>query len=430
MAASSSFTILRTEPNTVTSTVVSSSITYTTTFITSHEVVRVYTELPGQSTFVLQSEEWWALATSEAASPSSTAPTIGSSTTPKFTSSPSVSAIPAKSTHTDSSANLSRGAIIGIAVGCAVAGLLLGIIAGLFLFRKRRQQVSRYDEAAAESQEKNIPDVATDTIELDRFLLGSTPDAEIGKKLRSLGHLLRQHVENNYHLQQVSWNVDELSQALLQLGLGQGGTVTTAELASLSLDPKYRYKIIQHVIARVTFASIAFNEVTPFSLLPQPVSSFGSMIPAVEGGRGNADAFGMALTRWRQLSAFLLHPERSERTPLIPLEDVVTHRAQQLAVNLNAFLKPFVLSGRESRYEQENHLREVIAECTTFGYRLFSEPSEYRFRFGEGANSSNLVVCPGLERISDEEGRRHSPLGISVVAPVVEHIESSSFDYI
>lgn len=129
----------------------------------------------------------------------------------------------------------------------------------------------------------------TDKLELDQFLLDSTPDAEIRAELRSLNHLLQQHVESNYHLQSVSCSVDDLSQALLRLGLGQGGAMTTTKLASLSLDPTNRYNAIQHVISRVAFASIAFDEPSPFSLLPQPVFLFVSMIPAVESRRGNTD---------------------------------------------------------------------------------------------------------------------------------------------
>lgn len=134
-------------------------------------------------------------------------------------------------------------------------------------------------------------------------------------------------------------------------------------------------------------------------------------------------AVNTALTRWRQLSAFLLHPERSDRIPLTPPEDISTHKAQQLAVNLDAFLQHFVAGSREDRYEQENHLREVIAECTTFGYRLFSQPSEYRFRFEDGVNPTSIVICPGLDKISDEEGRRYPPPTQPIVAPVVESVE-------
>ncbi|XXH04350.1 hypothetical protein Hte_010764 [Hypoxylon texense] len=439
MAASSSISTVETSTTYITSTIALPTSTYTSTITSSFAVVDIYTKLPDQPDFIYYTKEWWTFSSSLTPTTPATTTTSppgqttgGSVTSASSTTGRSSSPSPASPASTDtpqlaqvsSSSGLSRGAIAGIAIGCAVAGLILGIIAGFLLFRRRRRPGPEigYHTTQLVSQEKPLQEIATDRLDLDQFLLDSTPDTEISAELRSLNHLLQQHVEDNYHLQPVSSSTNDLSQALLRLGLGQDGTMTAMRLASLSLDPAHRYNAIQHVIARVTFASIAFDEASPFSLLPQPVFSFVSMIPAVENRRGNTDAVNVALTRWRQLSAFLLHPERSDRTPLTPPEDISTHKAQQLAVNLNVFLQHFVAGSREDRYEQENHLREVIAECATFGYHLFSQPSEYRFRFEDGLNPNSIVVCPGLDKISDEEGRRYPPPTQPVVAPVVESI--------
>lgn len=97
-----------------------------------------------------------------------------------------------------------------------------------------------------------------------------------------------------------------------------------------------------------------------------------------------------------------------------------TQQAQQLATALSRFLQAFVSGGRESRYEQENHLREVIVECASLGYVLFSQPSEFRFRYdGEDGSSNGIVTCPGLDKVSDEEGRRYAK-PYTLVAPVIE----------
>jgi hypothetical protein len=133
-------------------------------------------------------------------------------------------------------------------------------------------------------------------------------------------------------------------------------------------------------------------------------------------------AVNTAFTKWRQLSAFLLHPNRSDRTPLIPSEDTNTQQAQQLTAALNGFLEPFVLANdRESRFEQENHLREVIVECAEFGYVLFSQPTEYKFRYDGDGRSNVIVVSPGLEKVTDETGRRYQSPHI-LAPPVVEGI--------
>ena len=102
-----------------------------------------------------------------------------------------------------------------------------------------------------------------------------------------------------------------------------------------------------------------------------------------------------------------------------------TQQAQQLAVALGRFLDAFVSGDREVRYEQENHLREVIVECAAFGYLLFSQPSEFQFRYNDESSSNGIVICPGLDKIADEEGRRYAK-PYTLVAPVVEGAYVSS----
>jgi hypothetical protein len=105
----------------------------------------------------------------------------------------------------------------------------------------------------------------------------------------------------------------------------------------------------------------------------------------------------------------------------VPTEDVSTQQAQQLAVLLNRFLATFVAGSRDEQYEQENHLREVIVQCATFGYLLFSQPSEYQFRYDCDNKQNGVVVWPGLRKISGEDGVRYD-FPQSLVAPVIESI--------
>lgn len=115
-----------------------------------------------------------------------------------------------------------------------------------------------------------------------------------------------------------------------------------------------------------------------------------------------------------------MNPTRSERTPLVPTEDVSTQQAQYLTTILNQFTGVFASGDREQAYEQENHLREVIVECASLGYVLFSQPAEFRFNFTDKASrGKGLVAFPGLEKVRDESGMAYqSP--ITVTEPVVQ----------
>ncbi|KAI0481271.1 hypothetical protein GGR56DRAFT_629641 [Xylariaceae sp. FL0804] len=348
--------------------------------------------------------------------PSSSESTI-SSPNPTTTSSGTPTPTVSPDHGTGVSSGVSSGAAAGIAIATAIAGAALASVIAFFLVRRRRRHPRQYGYAAAEKP-RSAGGYATDKVQLREFLLDAKPESEISTELRSLGHLIEQHVENNYHLQPVR-SQEALSLSLSELGFGRNGYLSPALLAPLVADPMTRYQAIQHVIARVTFASITPGGTSPVSLLPAPVAPFYSMIPPTESYRGSRQAVEIAFTRWRQLSAFLLHPSRSDRTPLVPSEDVRTQQAQRLAVALNKFLEPFRAEDREGRYEQENHLREVIVECAAFGYLIFSQPSEYSFRFDLGGHQNAIVTCPGLVKISDEEGRRYPTPPHPVAEPMV-----------
>ncbi|KAH8660367.1 hypothetical protein BX600DRAFT_467609 [Xylariales sp. PMI_506] len=241
-------------------------------------------------------------------------------------------------------------------------------------------------------------------------------------EMRNLSSLIQLHVENNYHLQPIPQSSGRITQELLNLGLPSTGPLNASHLTNLVLDSNTRYAALQFVISKVIFDSVTLDTSTLISLLPAFVPAFIRDLPPVEKNAGSTEAFLAAVTKWRQLSAFLFHPHRSDRSPLIPSADMSTQQAQQLAVTLNRFLEPFVAaSDRDGHYEQENHLREVIVECATFGYLIFSQPSEIRFYFEGDDRVGEIAVFPGLERVSDEQGRR-LPQPQVLIAPFRERL--------
>lgn len=131
----------------------------------------------------------------------------------------------------------------------------------------------------------------------------------------------------------------------------------------------------------------------------------------------------MAISKWRGLSAFLLHPNRSQRTPL-PISTIATvQQAQILTQELNAFLPHFVQHDQGGL--QVAHLQAVVMECAKLGYVVLSQPSDWRFTFGEHTATTrreNLVpVCVGLESVADRNGKPYrSPR--TIVDPLMASI--------
>ncbi|CAI6086895.1 unnamed protein product [Clonostachys chloroleuca] len=332
---------------------------------------------------------------------SSANPTASSTTTPVSTS-------PASPSGT----NISVGAIAGASVGALIAGLIVGFLVAFVFFRRRNKQPppepqARSISAARASDRKSyspVPEAngaaAGADVQLDQFLLDGAPDDEIVNELQSLSDLIYQHVENNYDPRPIQTNVNDLSRQLQALGFLKSARHDPDAIAALALDPKTRQTALRHVISTVVFKSIDVHSRSPLSMLPVPVAALLQTMPAPDRQSEHTKrATTHALSNWRRLSAFLLHPDPSQRGSLPVSETVVSSQAQALATALNTFLDNFVSA---SHAGQREHLQLVIIECTKLGYALFSHPSDWRFVHEAGRGG--VVVCAGLEKLSQRGG--------------------------
>ncbi|KAH7136760.1 hypothetical protein B0J13DRAFT_449821 [Dactylonectria estremocensis] len=326
---------------------------------------------------------------------------------------------------------VSAGAMAGIAVGCAVVGLFFGLAAAWLLLRRRRKGGSQPGEVqviATTPESKGYTSIVASPIaasvsgsdsQIDQFLLAATPDKEIGTELQALDDLIHQHVDNHYDIGTTTVSSSLLSQKLANLSFASGPNADV--VAGLCIHPKSRQAGIRHVISNIIFKSIDVNSRSPLSMLPTPLAAFLQSIPSPGQHQGKPLIVPFALSKWRRLSALLLHPNAVERTPLPVSEEAVAPQALALANALNTFLHYFVGADGASRDEQTNHLQAVIVECTKLGYVLLSQPSDWQFVFEtDSATSrrSSLVVCPGLEKLGHGDGSRYnSPR--RVVEPVV-----------
>ncbi|KUI56838.1 hypothetical protein VP1G_04211 [Cytospora mali] len=313
----------------------------------------------------------------------SSQPTINTSSSQISSTSPTLSKSPAaivSSTATpvpDTSNGLSTGAVAGIAVGCAIAGLVIGILVAFLLLKRRsksnpepqiietRTEGKSFDSRAFTVTPAESPSAVSD---LDQFLLAPKPDKELAGELQSLGHLIEQHVEDNYHLYPVKQSISSLSEALAKLGLAVDEDVLPgpAQLADMAAEPRTRYVALQHVISRVLFESLAVKSTSEISMLPPAVSSLMREIPPCEKHLGS--------------------PEGS----IIPDESSLAPQARDLVAAMKSFLGPFV----EEKSGQECHLQDVVLECARFGYMVLSQPADLEWKFETG-NTEDLVSDSG-----------------------------------
>ncbi|KAK4122038.1 hypothetical protein N657DRAFT_691971 [Parathielavia appendiculata] len=338
---------------------------------------------------------------------------------------PTAAVLPNSSQDPQPAPGTNAGAIAGAAVGCLMVGLLLGFAIAFFWFRRKaqlhRDSERPIEERKASSAVARAP--AEGTLQLGKFLLESNPNTEIASELRSLDTLIQQHVENNYHLGPVQTDPRALAVSLMQLGIGNGGGLAAETIAQLALEPTSRHVALRHVISQALFTSIDVSARSELSMLPAPLAAFLRSIPQWESGERNTKVSSLALNQWRTLSAFLLHPARSQRTPLPISKAAVAPQAAALAHALHTFLGYFVRGNKESNSQQQGHLEAVIVETTKFGYVLLSQPSEWRFVHAPSPNQQSqqtgalfAVVCPGLVKVAGKDGTPY-PMPQEVVAP-------------
>lgn len=131
--------------------------------------------------------------------------------------------------------------------------------------------------------------------DIDRFLPIPRAEKELVSELRSLGHLVQQHVEDKYHYREVEQSADSLSEALSNLGVdGDGDEVPDArQLAVLTLDLETRQVGLQHIISRVIFDSLSADIIMStrdtLSLLPPSMTAMLQDMPHCEKHIGNPD---------------------------------------------------------------------------------------------------------------------------------------------
>ncbi|KAF4437011.1 hypothetical protein FACUT_5917 [Fusarium acutatum] len=325
-----------------------------------------------------------------------------------------------------SSDGLKGGPAAGVAIGCLIAGLALGLIAAFLLLRRRWRVKPANEGFVLADQKYTEPKDGTQVIvsssrhdaELSQFLLEATADKDIQAELRSLSELIYQHVENYYRQPQVQANPAEVAQSLINIGYSpEASGLQVDTVASICLSPKTSQVGLRHVLSHVIFRSLNFNSGSSLSMLPLAVATLAQRSHSAESA--NNPAIVLARSRWRTLSALLLHPNPDERTPLPVSVTEASPMALSLANELNQFLEIFVTQDPASQQDQMKHLQAVILECTKLGYVVLSQPSDWGFVFSNSTpitKSRRIVVCPGLERLSHTDGTRYrSPK--EVVAP-------------
>ena len=136
-------------------------------------------------------------------------------------------------------------------MGRVITGVVIGVTATVFLLRRHRKHgPAQIIESRPGGGSSDSWAFTTTTVQpvaavsgLDQFLLPPKSDKELAGEMQSLGYLIQQHVEDNYHLSLVRQSGESLRQVLEDLGLGDGDITVPkpGQPPAMAMDPGTRF---------------------------------------------------------------------------------------------------------------------------------------------------------------------------------------------
>ncbi|KAH8890865.1 hypothetical protein GQ53DRAFT_841837 [Thozetella sp. PMI_491] len=326
------------------------------------------------------------------------------------------------------------GIVVGIGIICSVGGFLLGLLAYAavrYLHRRKTDSFSIFrsghlafhpvqGEKCLEGSGQDVGDLG-----LKGCLPNGADDGTLVSLVATVADLVAVHTQVYYHIEPVGTDFEALTTSLVNLGIDES---SAADLEGLALLPSTRRLAVRHVICWAIFSNLDLHSIGQYSLLPTPVLSFLRSASRDWDSLGTSVESRLALSYWRRLSAFLLHDQRQDKTPLCPGDNTRRPEVQSLVGALDEFLKYFAVSTSPGR--RLEHLAEVIHKATKSGYVLFSHSCEWAFKLRVDSLPKEVMAVPGLERRSGYHNEllippvRVSPLRPAALGQVLE-VEAS-----
>lgn len=318
---------------------------------------------------------------------------------------------PAVVAHND---RLSDGAVAGVAIGCAIAGAILALIVFGLVLRSRKERSNHASSIAYETtprgQSVDVDSKSAMMTPMTDMTLERADDSQIKKSMMDMNELINQHVENHYHNQSFSGSQADLERELMRCGFNGASDLSAGFMTSVLINPRTRAAGVRRLIAYVIIRHSQPSAEESVLLLPGSIAGVSRAMLQVKRRAGeeqgklcnlvamqkvtnvSLSAFEASLSKWRQLTAFLLESPNHRDTMHA---DAHLHSAvlQNVAL-LNQALTPFINRGAEAQQRQSDNLASIILEGASAGLLLFAQPSSWVF--GWTAEKNVLVAFPSI----------------------------------
>jgi len=111
------------------------------------------------------------------------------------------------------------------------------------------------------------------------------------------------------------------------------------------------------------------------------------------------------MTKFRTISSHLLHGAPNPQDPRLQPN---VHRAMG---DIDGILAPFA-STQFSQQQRLSTLEGIVNRAVQLAFTLYSQPAMWHINWNslDGQGNNQVVVFPGLQKVTDDEGRQQTPI--------------------
>ncbi|KAG9515451.1 hypothetical protein KCV07_g7407, partial [Aureobasidium melanogenum] len=323
------------------------------------------------------------------------------------TSAGNSTSLPSPNQHSKTNVGTMAGAAVGAAVGAAILAFVVTyLLMRSRLSAKKRTKASHVltpdDSTYAMNKgyfSESVVESKCGSGDWMRHLPQPADDVSIITTIETICQQIELHIDNFYsNTERPLDSISKRPRALLtEIDTG----LVRPPLSEAMMRYRNKTTLIKQALAHMILSNITIEDGSPGSLLPQDIAELQKSLQSVTRYR-NMPATSQALAYTRFLVSYLRPAPYDDQALLAQRDSTI----KTMATTFCVALEPWSSQGTSSDARYLN-LVEIMRGAATGGLLLFSQRATFKFDWdlGDKRPGNNIVVLPGLVKITDDKAR-------------------------